>query len=146
MCRIWSELANIYKPLDFRCWVQVCWQIKTREDICCKSALAFLVGCYTQNMVVCNIAALSKKSAAVICLSALIPVQALCEGGHCCPGILAGHNLCSNRQMVPLAHLLQLLTKGGFCVRSWAPCLVYSLQWESGEWSKRGSDQGDGME
>lgn len=81
---------------------------------------------------------------AVTCLSALIgtsPLQAFCEGGHCCPGILAGHNVCNDRQMVPLAHLLQPLTKGGFCARSRAPCLVYSLLWESAEWGKRGEDR-----
>lgn len=41
---------------------------------------------------------------------------------------LAHPNLGNDRQMVPLAHLLQFLTKGGFCARSWAPCFVYSLQ------------------
>lgn len=56
----------------------------------------------------------------VTCLS--LSLSRLCSWGHCCANILAGHSL--SRLMIPLAHLVQLFTKGGFCARSWDPCLV----------------------
>lgn len=49
----------------------------------------------------------------------------------CCLGILVGSDLCTDRLMVPAAHLPGLLTKGGFRGRGQTPSLVYSLQWES---------------
>lgn len=44
-----------------------------------------------------------------------------------------GRSQCNDRLMVTQAHLLQLLTKGGFYARHFAPRFVYSLQWESWE-------------